>query len=104
MTYAQALLRAGKPDAAEEVLVAHSKQRPDDPEVWYQLAETHGLAGNILDVHRARAEYFILNGALGQAERQLGYALDLAQGDFHSTAGIQARLADIQTMREEIDL
>jgi hypothetical protein len=45
-----------------------------------------------------------LNGALGQAERQLGYALDLAQGDFHSTAGIQARLADIQTMREEIDL
>lgn len=104
MTYAQALLRAGRPDAAEEVLVAHSKQRPDDPEVWYELAETHGLAGNILDVHRARAEYFILNGALGQAERQLGYALDLAQGDFHATAGIQARLADIQTMREEIDL
>ena len=33
-------------------------------------------AGSIIDVHRARAEYFILNGALDLAERQLGYALD----------------------------
>ena len=72
--------------------------------MWYALAETHGLAGNIVDVHRARAEYFILNGALDRAERQLGYALDLADGNFHTSASVQARIADIQEMRQEIDL
>ena len=80
------LLRNGKPKEAERVLEAHAQRKPDDPQVWYELAETHGLAGNIIAVHRARAEYFILNGALDLAERQLGYALDLAQGNFHATA------------------
>jgi predicted Zn-dependent protease len=75
-----------------------------DPQVWYELAESHGLAGRIIDVHRARAEYFILNGALDQAEHQLGYALDLASGDFHTSASVQARITDIRAMREEIDL
>lgn len=104
MLYADALLRAGRPRDAESVLVAHAKTHDRDPQVWYALAEAHGLAGSILDVHRARAEYFILTGALDRAERQLDYALDIAAGDFHATAGIQARIADIRTMREEIKL
>ena len=104
MAYANALLRNGKPRDAEHVLEEHSRRKPDDPQVWYELAETHGLAGNIIAVHRARAEYFILNGALDLAERQLGYALDLARSDFHTTASVQARIADIRAMREEIKL
>jgi predicted Zn-dependent protease len=103
MLYADALLRAGEAQQAEAVLIDHVKTHPQDPQVWYQLAETHGLAGNILDVHRARAEFFILNGALDLAERQLGYALALAEGDFHATAGIQARITDIRVMREELE-
>lgn len=104
MAYANALLRTGKPKEAERVLEEHALRKPDDPQVWYELAETHGLAGSIIDVHRARAEYFILNGALDLAERQLGYALDLARSDFHTTASVQARIADIRAMREEIKL
>jgi predicted Zn-dependent protease len=102
MLYADALLRAGKPKDAEKLLAEHAEQHPDDPQVWYALAETHGLAGSILDVHRARAEYFILNGALDQAEKQLGYALNLAREDFHASAGIQARITDIRDMRQEM--
>ena len=104
MAYANALLRNGRSRDAEHVLEEHSRRKPDDPQVWYELAETHGLAGNIIAVHRARAEYFILNGALDLAERQLGYALDLARSDFHTTASVQARIADIRAMREEIKL
>jgi predicted Zn-dependent protease len=104
MAYANALLRTGRPKDAERVLEEHAQRKPEDPQLWYELAETHGLAGSIIDVHRARAEYFILNGALDLAERQLGYALDLAQGDFHTTASVQARIADIREMREEIKL
>lgn len=103
MGYADALLRMGKPVEAQKLLVAHSRTHPDEPQLWYTLAETHGLAGNVLDVHRARAEYFILNGALDQAEKQLGYALALADRDFTTTASIQARIADIRTMRKEMD-
>jgi predicted Zn-dependent protease len=102
MAQAETLLRAGKPAQAEALLLAHVKTRPEDPAVWYQLAEVHGLAGHVLDVHRARAEFFILNGALDLAERQLGYALNLAEGNYHATAGIQARIADVRAMREEM--
>ena len=102
MLYSDALLRAGKPKEAETLLEEHAERHPGDPQVWYALAETHGLAGSILEVHRARAEYFILNGALDQAEKQLGYALNLAREDFHASAGIQARITDIRDMRQEM--
>ena len=104
MAYAEALQRQGDPQQAARILAAHAQRRPADPQVWYELAEAWGLAGRIVDVHRTRAEYFILNGALDQAEHQLGYALDLASGDFHTSASVQARITDIRAMREEIDL
>ena len=104
MSYATALTRAGHPAEAARILEAHSRLYPNDPLVWYELAETQGLAGNIPAVHRARTEYFILNGAFNQAERQLGYALDLAEGDFHTTESIHARLGEIREMREDIDI
>jgi len=103
MVYSRALTRAGDYLAAESLLEEHTLRRPTDPEVWYQLAEVHGLAGNILAVHRARAEFFILIGAFDHAERQLGYGLNLARGDFIETARIDARLADIEAIREQLE-
>jgi predicted Zn-dependent protease len=102
MALSDTLLRAGKAAEAEKLLTEHVRVYPNDPQVWYMLAEVHGLAGHVLDVHRARAEYFILNGALDQAERQLGYALNLTEGSYTDTAGIQARIADIREMREDM--
>lgn len=102
MAMAKALLASGKAKESAALLAAHAREHGDDPQVWYELAETQGLAGQILDVHRSRAEYFILNGALDLAERQLGYALNIAEGDFHATAGIQARISEVRTMRQEM--
>ena len=31
-----------------------------------------------------------------------GYALNIAEGDFHATAGIQARISEVRTMRQEM--
>ncbi|MFC1579180.1 M48 family metalloprotease [Pseudomonadota bacterium] len=103
MTYAKALMQDGKPHIAEEVLVAQSKLTPNDPGLWYLLAEVQGLSGNILGLHQARAEYFILNGNLDQAEKQLTYALTLSRKDYLTSARINQRLADIATMRAEMD-
>ena len=104
MTYANALMRAQQPHVAEEVLVDQSKIRPNDPGLWYLLAEVQGLSGNIIGLHQSRAEYFIINGNLSQAEKQLTYALDLTKNDYLTSAKINQRLRDIGEMREQMDI
>ena len=103
MTYARALMQNQQPHIAEEVLVAQSKNRPGDPGIWYLLAEVQGLSGNIAGLHQSRAEYFILNGNLDQAEKQLKYALKLTRVDYLATAKINQRLQDINDMREKME-
>ena len=103
MAYADALMQHGQAHIAEEVLVAQSKLTPNDPGLWYLLAEVQGLSGNIIGLHQARAEFFILNGALDQAEKQLNYALKLSKSDYQTTAKINQRLRDIAEMRAQMD-
>ena len=92
-----------QPHVAEEVLLAQSKRRPNDPGLWYLLAEVQGLSGNIVGLHQSRAEYFILNGALDEAKKQLTYALKLTRGDFPTSAKINQRLEDIAKMQEQME-
>lgn len=99
---AQVWQATGNPHRAEEVLTALSKLRPEDPEVWYHLAEVRGLAGNILGLHLARAEYFILVGNFDAAEKQLSYAFPLAQRDPIQQTRIKQRARDIQNIRDKI--
>tara|TARA_R110002110_G_scaffold415765_2_gene655235 strand:+ start:93808 stop:95295 length:1488 start_codon:yes stop_codon:yes gene_type:complete len=103
MTYAKALMRNQQPHIAEEVLIEQSRQRANDPGLWYLLAEVQGLSGNIVGLHQSRAEYFILKGLLDQAEKQLNYALQLTSPDYVTTAKINQRLKDISTMREQME-
>jgi predicted Zn-dependent protease len=103
MSYATALMRNQQPHIAEEVLQSQSKRRPNDPGLWYLLAEVQGLSGNILGLHQSRAEYFILNGALDEAKKQLSYALKLTHGDFLTSSRINQRLEDIARMQEQME-
>ncbi len=103
MQYAKALTRNQQAHIAEEVLVAQSKRRSNDPGLWYELAEVQGLSGNIIGLHQSRAEYFILNGYLDQAQKQLEYAQKLVKNDYPTSARIQQRLADIAAMREQME-
>ena len=103
MAYANALMKAQQPHIAEEVLVAQSKVRPRDPGLWYLLAEVQGLSGNIAGLHQSRAEYFILNGILDEAEKQLTYALKLSKNDYLASARINQRLRDLAQLRDAIE-
>ena len=103
MAYATALMQGGQPHIAEQVLLEQSKRRPNDPSLWYLLAEVQGLAGHIAGLHQSRAEYFILNGALNQAERQLNYALKLVKDDYPTRAKINQRIADVREMRIQME-
>lgn len=103
MTYAEALLKSRKAHIAEEVLVSLSKSKAKEPAVWYQLAETQGLAGNIPGLHQSRAEYYILNGVMDNASQQLQYALKLTENNFAETETIKQRLIDIEKMKQVME-
>ena len=87
--------------AAEKLLEELSEQRPTDPFIWYDLAETRGLAGNISGVHLARAEFFILVGAYDLALQQLGYARKLVTADYRQSAIISQRIRDLEEMQKD---
>jgi predicted Zn-dependent protease len=102
--YAELLMEHGQYAHSEEVLEAHVKRHPKDDYLWYLLAEVHGLAGDILGVHTARAEYFMLNGVYDKAQRQLKNALKLSRGSYHQTALLEEKIKQIIKMQENQDL
>lgn len=100
---AEALWGAHRYDEAANVLNKLRLKRPEDPHIWYKLAEVRGLAGDISGVHEARAEYFILVGALDRARKQLGLAAKLVEADFKRYSVVKQRLRDIAEMQERLE-
>lgn len=101
---AEILMQAGRYKASQVILTAHSKRRPKDDYIWYLLAEVHGLAGNIFQVHSTRAEYFMLNGLFDKAIIQLKNAMRLIEKDRHLHARIEQKLKKARKLREQARL
>ncbi len=98
------LIKQNRPAEAEKALDALLKSRSEDPDVWYQLAETRGQSGNIIGLHQARAEYFALMGDFKQAIQQLDFAKRRAP-NFQLASRIDARqkeLIDQERMVKEM--
>ncbi|HKS12325.1 MAG TPA: M48 family metalloprotease [Pseudomonas sp.] len=92
---ADLLLKQNRPAESEKVLDALLKSRPDDPDVWYEVAEVRGLSGNTIGLHQARAEYFALVGDYDQAIQQLDFAKRRAGNNFQLASRIDARQRDM---------
>lgn len=75
-------------------------QWPNTPDVWLQLAEMEGMAGNIANVHLARAEYFVQIGAFLQAQRQLSYAKPTFKDDVMASSRIEVRMQQIEQLKQ----
>jgi len=99
---AEILMEAGEYHAGEILLNRLVRQKPKSDYAWYLLAEMNGLVGNILAVHRSRAEYFILTGVYDRAEIQLENALRLTK-DRRTVALIEQRLVDTKKLRDSAD-
>lgn len=96
----EALLQARRYKEAQQVIDKLAAQRSEDPDVWYMTAEIRGLAGDILGVHTARAEYFMLAGDLDQAGQQLDLAAKRAGDNFVLSSRINARKEELARRRE----
>ncbi|MAH76547.1 MAG: hypothetical protein CMQ76_00170 [Gammaproteobacteria bacterium] len=95
MLLADAYIKNEQSDLAEKLLKFLAKDRRTDPNVWFKLAEVQGLSGNILELHRSRAEFFILTGRHDAAVFQLKEALSLSQNLFEVRESIIRRLEEI---------
>jgi predicted Zn-dependent protease len=103
MLYAKALTGAGRPRDSVAVLRRLSVNQPHDLDVWYELAETAGLAGDVLGVHLARAEYFALVGNFQKGIQHLEYARGLTDpDDFRANAMLDQRIRDFQQELEAL--
>jgi predicted Zn-dependent protease len=98
MAYATALTKAGRFEEAAAVLENHAIKYPNDMQLWYDLAEVQGQAGNTSKVHQARAEYFITVGDFARARDQLEFALRLEK-DRLATARIRQRMDYIREVQ-----
>jgi predicted Zn-dependent protease len=78
-----------------------SANKPDTPDIWYLLAEVEGLAGNIAEVHLARAEYYVRIGALIQAQRHLYLALPLLNDNLQAKTRAQLNINAIEKLKQE---
>ncbi|MDN3234699.1 M48 family metalloprotease [Pseudomonas sp. WAC2] len=99
MLQADLLVKLDKPKDASALLDKVIKARPLDPDVWYRAAEVRGQAGQLIEVHQARAEYFALTGDYDQAIQQLGFAKQRASNNFQLAARIDARQQEMITQK-----
>lgn len=97
MFYAEALTELERYNESQAVLKRQAGLYPNDQDIWYELAEVAGLAGNIVEVHLARAEYFALVGNFRSALDHLHYARQLADpSNDHLTAKLDQRIRDFE--------
>ena len=102
MLLAAALAKDEQYQKAEAILKRQSVLHPNDQDVWYQLAELSGLAGDIVEVHQARAEFFALVGNYRNAIKHLEYARGLVnKDDFQLTAKLDQRILDFRDQLQE---
>lgn len=100
--YADALAANRQYVAAEAVLQQQSLVNRADVDVWYDLAEVSGLAGNIIGVHLARAEFFELHGAYQRTIQHLQYARRLAsRNNKPLMARLDQRISDVRNLMRE---
>lgn len=80
-------------------VVQHSST---DTDLWLELEEVAGLAKNIFEVHRARAEWYALRGQFADAIENLQFAKKISDG---KSSIIEARLNQrILELREAAEL
>ena len=84
---------------AADILLLISQKRPEDPDVWAELAEIQGLAKDIVGLHQSRAEYFFLTGNIDDAIKHITYAQKQAGENHVLKAKLEGRMSEMLDYR-----
>lgn len=88
---------AGNGERAADYLRQLTRTLPQKEHLWLRLAEAEGMARNIVEVHRARAEYDVLMGDLESALRQLRQAQERLPAGAPLRQVVTERLSQVST-------
>lgn len=100
--YAEALLQAGRADAALRLVEARLTVSTEDYRLYLLQARSYAALGKRLSQHRAQGEAYVRMGNVGGAVEQLQLALKSGDGDFFQLSATEARLRQIRTLDEEL--
>lgn len=78
--------------------------RPNDTSVWFNLAEYAGLAGDILTLHKARTEFFLLRASFDSATNQVNNIIKKFSDNTIEVTKAKQRLVYIEELRENSKL
>ncbi|MDG2019879.1 MAG: M48 family metalloprotease [SAR86 cluster bacterium] len=92
MLFNKVLMNKGEYEKGEEILRELTLVRPNDPQVWYWLAEVQGLDKNLIGLHLSRAEYFYLTGNYETSIKHLRMAMELTGNNYQLTESIHNKI------------
>ncbi|MBK1680086.1 M48 family metalloprotease [Rhodocyclus tenuis] len=99
--YGEALFANQQYDLAMRFLDAQLQLYPSDFKLYQLQAKTWAALGRRLQQHRALAEFYALQGELGQAVEQLQIAQRAGDGDFFELSVVDARLRELRRQQAE---
>jgi predicted Zn-dependent protease len=94
--YASALLKAGQPAQARQLLDKAVRQRPQEAVLYKMLARAAGESGQKMEAHRAYGEYYFLTGQAHAAIEQFELAIRFAGNNFYYLSSLEARIKEIR--------
>ena len=102
--YAECMIHLNQPAKAVRTYEYLVDQQPNDSRAWYLLAEAYGLNGDIIGVHDARIEFFLLTANIDKAMTQIEYALREPQLTGQDKARFTQRKVEALEIRKSLEM
>ena len=99
--YAESLFTAKQYDQVLPFLEAQLQRDNSDFKLHGLLAKTYAAQGKRLLQYKAQAEFYVLQGLLGQAVEQLQFAQQETDGNFFEQSAVDARLRELRKLQLE---
>jgi predicted Zn-dependent protease len=98
---AESLYAGRQYDQAVSFLDAQLQLDATDYKLHGLQAKTYAALGRRLQQHRAQAEFYLMQGQLGQAVEQLQFAQQDTDGNFYEQSAVDARLRELRKLQVE---
>ncbi|MGQ0523035.1 MAG: beta-barrel assembly-enhancing protease [Betaproteobacteria bacterium] len=100
--YANALLQAGRADAALKLVEGRLQVYTEDYKLYLLQARSYAMLNRRLAQHRAQGEAYARMGNIPGAVEQLQIAVKSGDGDFYQLSATEARLRELRRLNDEL--
>lgn len=101
--YTESLYAGRQYEQALQFIDSQLQLNSADYKLYGLQAKTYSALGKRLPQHRSQAEFYLLQGQLGQAIEQLQFAQQATDGNFFEQSAVDARLRELRTLQIEED-